>query len=96
MSVIRDELLKILEKVDKLMSKWVFFACTLIIITRFKNIILNTYNIIPNIMSRLALTILAALLLTAVVCEEDKYRGPSEEDVIVLDADTLEPTIYES
>jgi thiol-disulfide isomerase/thioredoxin len=67
-----------------------------IVITQFKNIILNTYNIIPNIMSRLALTILAALLFTAVVCEEDKYRGPSEEDVVVLDADTLEPTIYES
>jgi len=26
--------------------------------------------------------------------EEDKYRGPSEEDVVVLDADNLESTIY--
>ena len=34
------------------------------------------------------------LLLTATLAEEDKYRGPSEEDVVVLDADTLEPTIY--
>ena len=36
------------------------------------------------------------LLLVSVLAEEDNYRGPSEEDVIVLDADTLEPTIYES
>ena len=43
-----------------------------------KDIILNTYNIIPNIMSRPALIILIALLFTAVVCEEDKYKGPSE------------------
>ena len=40
--------------------------------------------------------LLVVLLLAAVVAEEDKYRGPSEEDVVVLDADTLEPTIYES
>lgn len=26
--------------------------------------------------------------------EEDEYHGPSEEDVIVVDKDTLEPTIY--
>lgn len=41
--------------------------------------------------------VLAVLLLVwAVQAEEDKYRGPSEEDVIVLDADNLESTIYES
>ena len=40
-------------------------------------------------MNRLAFSILAALLLTAMAAEEEKYRGPSEEDVIVLDADTL-------
>ena len=46
-------------------------------------------------MNQLALTVLLLLSVTA-FAEEDKYRGPSEEDVIVLDADTLEPTIYES
>lgn len=35
-------------------------------------------------------------LLAFAQCEEDNYRGPSEEDVIVLDADNLESTIYES
>ena len=44
-------------------------------------------------MNKLALTLLV-LLSVAAFAEEDKYRGPSEEDVIVLDADTLEPTIY--
>ncbi len=37
----------------------------------------------------LALAVLAA-------AEEDDYRGPSEEDVIVLDSTNLESTIYES
>jgi len=36
------------------------------------------------------------VLAQAAAAEEDKYRGPSEEDVIVLDADNLESTIYES
>jgi len=40
-------------------------------------------------MKRLTFILVAALLFAAVVSEEDKYRGPSEEDVIVLDADTL-------
>ena len=38
------------------------------------------------------LTILLVFLVTSplVFCEkEEKYRGPSEEDVIVLDADNL-------
>ena len=47
-------------------------------------------------MKTIAFFVLAALLIATVNSEEDKYRGPSEEDVIVLDADTLEPTIYES
>lgn len=34
----------------------------------------------------LAIFLSAAIIATA---EEDKYRGPSEEDVIVLDADNL-------
>lgn len=43
------------------------------------------------------LAILSLLLLTAfVVAEEDEYHGPSEEDVIVVDKDTLESTIYNS
>lgn len=28
--------------------------------------------------------------------EEDVYTGPSEEDVVVLDKENLEATIYES
>ena len=47
-------------------------------------------------MKSLVLLTLAVLMLAVVNAEEDKYRGPSEEDVIVLDADTLEPTIYDS
>lgn len=47
-------------------------------------------------MKRLVVVSLVALLLTVVYTEEDNYRGPSEEDVIVLDADSLEPTIYDS
>jgi hypothetical protein len=46
-------------------------------------------------MNKAALLLLTVLLVGA-LAEEDKYRGPSEEDVVVLDADTLEPTIYES
>lgn len=46
-------------------------------------------------MRQLGLALLL-LLAVAVCAEEDKYRGPSEEDVIVLDADNLESTIYES
>ena len=45
-------------------------------------------------MKSLLLLSLAFLLIGALAAEEAKYRGPSEEDVIVLDADTLEPTIY--
>ena len=47
-------------------------------------------------MNKLALTLIITTLLASALAEEDKYRGPSEEDVIVLDADTLESTIYES
>lgn len=43
-----------------------------------------------------SLLILALTLTTVYSAEEDNYRGPSEEYVVVLDADTLEPTIYES
>lgn len=45
--------------------------------------------------NRLAIVLLISLAAYA-MADEDKYRGPSEEDVIVLDADTLEPSIYES
>jgi len=46
----------------------------------------------------LAIVTLLALLMATRCGEEkeEKYRGPSEEDVIVLDADNLESTIYES
>lgn len=48
-------------------------------------------------MSRLALIVILALAVVTICAEEEeKYRGPSEEDVIVLDAETLEPTIYDS
>ncbi len=47
-------------------------------------------------MKSLAVFAFAFLLIATVAAEQDKYRGPSEEDVIVLDADTLEPTIYQS
>ena len=30
------------------------------------------------------------------MADDEPYNGPSEEDVIVLDGDTLEPTIYTS
>lgn len=43
------------------------------------------------------LALLVILLLLATVrggSDEDVYNGPSEEDVIVVDKDTLEPTIY--
>lgn len=42
--------------------------------------------------------LLALLLLVTVHAAEadDVYNGPSEEDVIVVDKDTLEPTIYSS
>ena len=46
-------------------------------------------------MKIVAVFLLLALLAPA-LAEEDNYRGPSEEDVVVLDADTLEPTIYDS
>jgi hypothetical protein len=44
------------------------------------------------------LVVLLTLLLLATVhaAEADDYNGPSEEDVIVVDKDTLEPTIYSS
>ena len=46
-------------------------------------------------MKNLSAWLLLAMVVMA-VSEEDKYRGPSEQDVIVLDADNLESTIYES
>ena len=46
-------------------------------------------------MKNLSAWLLLAMVVMA-VAEEDKYRGPSEQDVIVLDADNLESTIYES
>ncbi len=40
---------------------------------------------------------LALLLIFSVNAEaDDIYTGPSEEDVVVVDKDTLEPTIYTS
>ena len=45
-------------------------------------------------MNKLALVLILALAINVFAEEEEKYRGPSEEDVIVLDADNLEPTIY--
>lgn len=47
-------------------------------------------------MRKTSLVLVVLLLVSVVLAEEDKYRGPSEEDVIVLDADNLESTIYES
>ena len=40
-------------------------------------------------MNKLALVLIFTLAINAFAEEEEKYRGPSEEDVIVLDADTL-------
>jgi hypothetical protein len=40
-------------------------------------------------MNKLSLILLAVILFTSINAEEDKYRGPSEEDVVVLDADNL-------
>ena len=57
------------------------------------NIFNYTYNLSMN---KLALVLVLGLLVSSLAEEEDKYRGPSEQDVVVLDADTLEPTIYES
>jgi len=37
-----------------------------------------------------------AVLAVMAAAEEDNYRGPSEEDVIVLDNTNLESTIYDS
>lgn len=37
-----------------------------------------------------------AALTVMTAAEEDNYRGPSEEDVIVLDNTNLESTIYDS
>lgn len=36
------------------------------------------------------------VLAVMAAAEEDNYRGPSEEDVIVLDNTNLESTIYDS
>lgn len=36
-----------------------------------------------------AILLLICLLVSAQTADEDKYRGPSEEDVVVLDADNL-------
>jgi protein disulfide-isomerase-like protein len=47
-------------------------------------------------MNTLKTLLVVALVVSCLAADEEKYRGPSEEDVIVLDADTLEPTIYES
>lgn len=40
-------------------------------------------------MKYLVFFILALSLFSLAAAEEDKYRGPSEEDVVVLDADNL-------
>lgn len=44
------------------------------------------------------LVFLALVLLVTVhsADADDVYNGPSEEDVVVVDKDTLEPTIYSS
>jgi protein disulfide-isomerase A6 len=47
-------------------------------------------------MKKVSLLLLLVALIAVAAAEEDKYRGPSEEDVVVLDADNLESTIYES
>lgn len=39
---------------------------------------------------------MAMVLLVVLAADEEVYTGPSEEDVIVLDKDNLESTIYES
>lgn len=36
------------------------------------------------------------LLSATAIADDEPYNGPSEEDVVVLDGDTLEPTIYTS
>lgn len=43
---------------------------------------------------KLAIFLTLLLLVTVRAAEEEVYNGPSEEDVIVVDKDTLEPTIY--
>lgn len=40
--------------------------------------------------------IILLLSFSAYSADEKPYTGPSEEDVVVLDGDTLEPTIYSS
>ena len=47
-------------------------------------------------MKKVLIVLIVVSLIVATHQEEDDYRGPSEEDVIVLDADNLESTIYES
>lgn len=43
-----------------------------------------------------AVLFLAFVLLVAQAADDEVYNGPSEEDVIVLDKDNLESTIYTS
>lgn len=46
---------------------------------------------------KLVVLLTLLLLVTVHTAEaDDVYNGPSEEDVIVVDKDTLEPTIYSS
>lgn len=45
---------------------------------------------------KLAIFLALLLLFTANAAEDEVYNGPSEEDVVVVDKDTLEPTIYSS
>lgn len=42
------------------------------------------------------LLLLAVVLLAVRAADDEVYTGPSEEDVVVLDKDNLEATIYES
>ncbi len=40
--------------------------------------------------------LLSLLLLSAFAADDEPYTGPSEKDVIILDKDNLESTIYDS
>ena len=42
------------------------------------------------------LLLVVVVLMAVMAADDEVYTGPSEEDVVVLDKDNLEATIYES
>lgn len=64
----------------------------------YKYIKINTYRTnLRTEMKNISIILLVIMVVPLMASEkEEKYRGPSEEDVVVLDADNLESTIYES